>query len=330
MAGETQAIQQVADKISDDIFKIFKWNRADRKDMNWNCNLPYHNKHTHPSDVVFYYTNPYENEIVYLNTDLKSYSNESISKNSVELALNSLALAVECANCSDEWKLKYVDDESKPYSVKGMLFLYNHDHLFDRNFYEKIFKKLNFNEINIAKNSKIYLLDPNKINDLINIANDIITLRGQMRFPLNDDDYSFCYPDLFLTRITNPVNSKTAATLELLMSPYIIIKYNSFDDENDGYIIYYNRSGSSVDEFVYFFDMLSNLQFLTERKTIRVRGCSSTRDPNAIHNFNKAKKKYENLVYGQENEKILSLITYENIKITVVDFDLEEIGMNIR
>lgn len=53
MGGETSAIQRVAGKISDDIFSVFKWDRAARADMNWDCCQEAHSKKTHPSDVVF-------------------------------------------------------------------------------------------------------------------------------------------------------------------------------------------------------------------------------------------------------------------------------------
>ncbi len=39
MGGETSSIQHVANKITQDIFKIFKWQRATSQDMNWDCDL---------------------------------------------------------------------------------------------------------------------------------------------------------------------------------------------------------------------------------------------------------------------------------------------------
>lgn len=140
MGGETSAIQRVAGKISEDIFSVFKWNSAAREDMNWDCCQEAHSKKTHPSDVVFYYIDPYEEEMVYLNTDLKSYAEGTIGKKIVEGALTSLALATECANVSEEWRMKYVHEESLGYNVRGLLFLYNHDNLYDKDFYENITK----------------------------------------------------------------------------------------------------------------------------------------------------------------------------------------------
>ncbi len=227
MGGETSAIQRVAGKISDDIFSVFKWDRAARADMNWDCCQEAHSKKTHPSDVVFFYIDPYEEEMVYLNTDLKSYAEGTIGKKIVEGALTSLALATECANVSEEWRLKYVHDDSLGYNVRGLLFLYNHDNLYDKDFYENITKKLDHSSINCPPNIKLHLLDPYKISDLINISSDITKLIGSGKLP-QPDKFTYYYPDLSLTRIKHPINQTTPATIELLTSPYIIIKHEAF------------------------------------------------------------------------------------------------------
>ncbi|HDL8518520.1 TPA: hypothetical protein PXS10_001076, partial [Yersinia enterocolitica] len=257
MGGENSAIQRVASKISDEIFSVFKWKRTKREDMNWDCGLEHHNKKTHPSDVVFYYTDPYEEEIVYLNTDLKSYGEKSIAKGGVEGALQTLSLAVECANSSMVWRKKYLDDETLPYNVKGLLFLYNHDHLYHKDFYKDIMSKVDLSDFSFTENHKLYLLDPHKIADIINISFDITNLIGRGKLP-NKKEFSYYYPDLSLTRLKHTIDNNTAATVELLTSPYIIIKHNQFEydgeKKDDGYVIYYNQPGNNEDEFVYFFD----------------------------------------------------------------------------
>ncbi|HDL8254819.1 TPA: hypothetical protein PXQ68_004589, partial [Yersinia enterocolitica] len=239
MGGETSAIQRVASKISDEIFSIFKWERAKREDMNWDCCLEAHSKKTHPSDIVFYYIDPYEEELVYLNTDLKSYAEGSIGKKLVESSLSSLALSAECANVSDQWRTKYVIDDSKGYNVRGLLFLYNHDNLYDKDFYKNVTNKLNFTDIKCPNNIKLHLLDPYKISDIINISSDIKNLIGSGELP-SPDLFAYYYPDLDLTRIKHPINESTAATIEMLTSPYIIIKHESFkwmkDDKESGYV----------------------------------------------------------------------------------------------
>ncbi|WP_368869150.1 hypothetical protein [Proteus terrae] len=331
--GETAAIQCVANLITQKIFTVFKWKRALREDMNWPCETKAHEKETHPSDVVFYYTNPYEEEVVYLNTDLKSYGKNSIKKGGVESALISLSLAVECANSNEEWRKKYLEDDSLGFNVRGLLFLYNHDRLYDADFYNSIMKNVDISKLTLPIGQKIYLLDPFKIFDLINIAFDIKYLSGEGKLP-HPDNYYFYYPDMSLTRLKHPLNKSTPATIEALTSSYLIIKYESFsygeEIREEGYVIYYNQEGSSVDEFVYFFDMLSNFQILTENKKIDIRLVHAHPHIEAPQNFINAKKKYSSCWLLGEQERFFKKINMEMCETTIVNFNLEEIGMGIR
>lgn len=333
MSGETAAIQRVASKISNEIFSIFKWHRPAREDMNWNCCQDSHAKKTHPSDVVFYYQDPYEEEMVYFNTDLKSYAKGSLHKNAVEVALKSLVLATECANTSDEWNRKYVYDDSLGYNVRGLLFIYNHDNLYDNEFYETITKRLDLDTINLPPNVKIHILDPYKISNLINISSDIKNLIGSGKLP-TPDCFEYYHPDLSLTRIKHPINEKTPATIELLTSPYIIIKHKSFswmgDDRAEGYVVYYNQPGSSPDEFVYFFDMLSAYQILTEGKPIIIRQCHINSEQDAIHHFEKAKKRYSSNWLLGEDERLFKKMKFEKVDKIIVNSNFEAIGMEQR
>lgn len=333
MGGETSSIQHVANKITQDIFKVFKWQRAVSHDMNWDCNLEAHDKKTHPSDVVFYYINPYEEEVVYLNTDLKSYAQGGIGKSMVEGALSSLALATECANISPQWRTRYVRDESLGYNVRGLLFLYNHDNLYDKDFYNSVMKKVDPDTIKCPSNIKLHLLDPYKISDIINISSDIKILIGSGELP-QPDLYCYYYPDLSLTRIKHPINNKTAATIEMLSSPYIILKHDEFewmgDKKESGYVIYYNQSGNNEDEFVYFLDMLSNYQILTDAKRISIRHCHINPNPDAIHHFERAKQKYSTHWLLGEKERLFSKVSFDKITTVVVQYSLEAIGMEQR
>lgn len=333
MGGETSSIQHVANKITQDIFKIFKWQRATSQDMNWDCGLEAHDKKTHPSDVVFYYTDPYEEEIVYLNTDLKSYAQSSIGKGMVEGALSSLALATECANISQQWCKRYVRDESLGYKVRGLLFLYNHDNLYDKDFYSSVMKKVDPEIIKCPPNIKLHLLDPFKISDMINIASDIKMLIGSGALP-QPDLYYFYYPDLALTRIKHPINNKTAATVEVLTSPFIIIKHEEFDwmgeKEDSGYVIYYNQPGNNEDEFIYFLDMLSNYQILIDAKRIKIRHCHINPHEDAIHHFERAKQRYSAHWLSGESERLFSKVAFEKTATMVIQYSLEAIGMEQR
>lgn len=333
MGGETSAIQHVANKITQDIFRVFKWQRAESQDMNWKCELQGHDKKTHPSDVVFHYIDPYEEEVVYLNTDLKSYASGSIGKGIVEGAISSLALATECANISSQWRNRYIKDESLGFNVRGLLFLYNHDHLYDKDFYESVMKKVDSEAIKCSPNVKLHILDPYKISDIINIAFDIKNLMGSGGLP-QPNQFQYYYPDLALTRIKHPVNEKTAATVEILSSPYVIIKHNPYiwdEEEHDGgFVIYYNQPGNSIDEFVYFFDMLSNYQILTDAKKISIRHCHINPHEEAVHHFKKAKQKYSSHWLVGENERLFTKVSFDKVATVVINYSLEAIGMEQR
>jgi len=87
--SETGNIEELAKLVSNDIFKWFKWKTCALKDADWKCVIDDHKKRTHPADVVFYYDDPYSGNVIYLNTDLKSYKKGSISPPCVRLVVAS-------------------------------------------------------------------------------------------------------------------------------------------------------------------------------------------------------------------------------------------------
>src|SRR5690554_2353053 len=140
MAGETANIAEVANKIARDIFKWFRWESIPIMDENFPCHkIDSHKKkptktkkpsHTHPVDTVFRYFDPYLNQYIYLNTDLKSYAKSSFKPPQFKHAIESLAKTIDCASSSVDWKRKYVLDDTH-YSVRGLLFIYNWDNQYD-------------------------------------------------------------------------------------------------------------------------------------------------------------------------------------------------------
>jgi len=77
--SETSNIAKMAELLSSELFSEFLWKRTGPVDQDWKCVLESHHKNTHPSDVVFYYDEPYEPVRTYVNCDLKSYSADTIS-----------------------------------------------------------------------------------------------------------------------------------------------------------------------------------------------------------------------------------------------------------
>ena len=72
--------------------------------INWPCeNQEKHEVKTHPSDVVFWYDEPYSQSRTYVNCDLKSYAKGSITAASVREAIESLAKTLSCAEVGQEF-----------------------------------------------------------------------------------------------------------------------------------------------------------------------------------------------------------------------------------
>ena len=310
MAGETANIAEVANKVSKDIFRWFRWEKIPRMDENFACHkVEAHKKtkpkktdpsHTHPVDTVFRYFDPYLNKYIYLNTDLKSYKKSSIKPATVKDAIESLAKTLDCAMSSVDWKKKYVLD-SAPYEVRSLLFIYNWDKDYDADLMGKL-EKLKLGEIPLTPDSIIHILDPERITYLYSVVKDIEGLVARKELP--DDDYSFLYPDLVLHKAHGD-QSKYPATIEALCSPYMIVRHGPVTDykkidgkltkieiNQPGYIIYYNGSGETDKEFVYIFDVLSRLQILSSQNQIKFRVASLVVNDNIRSNFQKAKNTY--------------------------------------
>lgn len=284
--SETGNIETLAKLISNDIFKWFKWKNLPLRDTDWDCVNEHHNKKTHPSDVVFYYNDPYSGKCIYLNTDLKSYAKGSISPSSITKALTSLALSAECANVSPSWHDKFIIEDKNFGTVIGLLFIYNHDDKFDKDLSE-IIDKLDFNKINIAEDVKVSVMDPLLIRRLLNTVSDMKKLVVDDILPKKD--YTFFYPDLVRARRFGN-EWEQPASLETLTSPWLIIKHKKTEENSDGYIIYYHSKGNTVEEFVYLIDAMSHYQMLLSNKVIRVRFTDACTD--ATLNFTKAKAEY--------------------------------------
>ncbi|GAA6141942.1 hypothetical protein [Hydrogenophaga sp. 5NK40-0174] len=300
--AETVNIGEISNRLSEDIFKHFGWVVHPKRDDNFPCVNPNHTvkskkadasgkkiqqKKTHPGDVVFHYQDPYIGRRVYLHTDLKSYAKDSVSSVKLRSAIESLAMTVECGRSSEVWRTKYSVPEGEAFDLRGLLFVHNHDGLYMDDFDETV-RKTKLGTIPIAPGVYIHLIGPHDISRLYTIANDIIRLKYEKLLP---EKYSFYYPDLVMWHRKGDVYSQSA-TIEALTAPYFIINYEGNNKLSSGYVIYYNRSGSSVAEFQYFLDSLSRYQMLEPDKFIRIRMVSKAPSEEYLSHFDAAKEQY--------------------------------------
>lgn len=336
MPGEVANITEVATKVSKDIFKWFKWDSIPVMDMNFSCHKPEQHmkqskskknkateKHTHPIDVVLKYFDPYLNKIILLNTDLKSYSRSSINSSKIKEAICSLAKTIDCARGSAEWQDRYVLEESS-FEVRGMLFIYNHDNGYDKDFFNHL-KSIKTESIGIKSDQIIHIIDPQRIRYLSTVIADMMKLHADKELPRNN--YTFFYPDLYLHK-SHGNSDKYPATIELLCSPFMIIKHDRFNiyneitgekesEANEGYIIYYNQDGSSDYEFMYLFDSLSRFQILSSKAQVKIRVAHHKPSDNIKSNYKKAINNYiKSWCFDEYKKRDLDRIELEIVNIT--------------
>jgi hypothetical protein len=320
--SETGNIEELAKIVSKDIFKWFKWSVCDLKDEDWKCVIESHNKKTHPADVVYYYDDPYSGNVVYINTDLKSYKKGSISSSSISKALSALSIAVECANVSEDWQDKYLVDDVGFGCVIGMLFIYNHDNEFDKELADLV-ELVDFDKIKIPENVRLVIFDPQKIRILVNIVNDMKGLVADDLLPR--ENYTFFYPDLVMSK-RHGEEWGQPASIEALTSPWLIIKHRETESIEEGYVIYYHMRGDTVDEFIYLIDAMSHYQMLLSNKPVRIRFTNPGKG--AANNFGKARLEYLKMWGADEaRERQLNRIDAKSITRVVANYCPMEVGM---
>lgn len=333
--SETAKIAEVANKVTKDIFSWFKWEEIPIYDQNFKCHKiekhklgvkGKHKSHTHPVDVVFKYFDPYLNHYILLNTDLKCYRKSSIKTDEIRKALISLAKTIDCASGSSEWQKKYIIKDID-WEVRGLLFIYNHDNEYDKNFSSHM-DSISAEALPIPEDAYIHILDPKRIVYLFTVVNDMMRLVADDQLPKND--YSFFYPDLLLHKRHGDID-KLPATIESLCSPYVIIKHGPPEyychEENQkktglgGYVIYYNESGSTKEEFKYLFDILSGLQILGGRETIKIRLAHHQPDDMVVSHYKAAIQSYvDDWGYDQYKKMDLDRIDFEVVNRTIPNY----------
>lgn len=337
--SETKNIAAIAGKIQNDIFKVFHWELHAQEDTNFDCVCDQHEsdkgvkKKTHPGDVVYHYFDPYANRRIFLHTDLKAYAKKSIQQTKIREALKSLAMTVECAAITDSWRTKFQAVEDGPYEVRGLLFVANHDNKTPGRFRE-LLKGIALKNIPVAKGQILHILGPDNIADLFSIATDIKLSIADKQIGAS---YRFFYPDLTLWKRHTADDERVGATIEMLLSPYFVLKYSQVSDESGtllrrrGSLVYYSRPGTTVEEFVYLLDSLSRHQLVNSQEDLSVRVYCQDGSADIKNNFDKAKKRYCHM-WGFEGgrEQEITSITIDSIQRVLPNYKADELGWNER
>lgn len=324
MPGETGPTAEMANIVSREIFSVFGWNRRPHKDQNWKCVVKAHKRSDHPSDVVFSYDSPLESDRIYLTTDLKSYAASTITKDKLQDALVSLSVSAECANQSDDWRHLYADTEEN-YRVHGLLFVYNHDGGYDRNF-PKLLSHIKQSALKIKPAYRIYVFGPEEITYLYTVAGDILKRRGAGELPAAEH-CKFYHPDLVRARVKS--NTLTAATAEMLLAPWLIIKYEATKatDNRAGYIIYYRETAADADELKFLLDYLFRCQLVGEDISIEIRAPFAVEKASAF--FETAKEQYAKEYFNlPEFKRRLDCIKFTLLPTALPQFSKVELGMD--
>jgi hypothetical protein len=322
--AETKNIAEMATILSNDLFGEFLWTQTGPTDTNWPCEDPEaHKAKTHPSDVVFYFDNPYELTRTYVNCDLKSYASGTITKARIMPAIESLGRTLACAEKSAEWQKRF-SHEYVNHELCGLLFVYNHDGAYDKDFKTSLSDaKPKLHEM--PKGSKLFVLGPEDIFWLNNVRYEIVQMRGKGVVP-SREHCRFFYPNLVRKNNVQPDHAR-AATLEVLTGPWIVLTYTHPKTNRQGYAIFYRNKGDSVPEFLYLIDYLMSYQVLNENTDIHLRTLET--DLNASAFFQKAIQEYtEQCDDSAEILELLRAITYAQINDIHTQFSEIEIGMD--
>ena len=328
--GETVHISEIAEKLSDQLFSEFFWQKVGPTNQNWPCeNSSTHGTTTHPADVVFFYDEPYSTVRTYVHCDLKSYAKGSIKSSAIKKAAESLAKQISCAEISEEWQKRYTHPHVT-HRVVGLLFVYNHDGDYDANFSD-LLKSVDPQKLGLAPGAKLYILGPDDIFWLDNVRFEICAMRGSSgphRLP-GKEKCKYFYPHQVRRTNIRPALAK-AATLDMLSAPWIVLEHEHPDFSNlRGVIIFYRRKAETTLEFMYLIDYLRHYQLLDKSTAVQIKVLASNQ--NATANFQKAATQYidESLAISGEEElaEIIKRIKCSAMTQVVTSFSTIDLGM---
>jgi hypothetical protein len=336
--GETANIGEMAVLASAEIFNVFGWMQVGPTDENSECvEKEKHHKvkstwKKHPTDAVYKYIDPYRGIDVYINTDLKSYAAGTLETTDLVKTLKSLGHATECANKSQEWKRMYVD-ETRNHEVVGLLFVYNHDGDYEKDFNDQLVQ-INPSQLQLSPGYFVGVIGPLRVVYLNSIAKDIKSLHSDEKLPGKEDRFFF-FPHLNRSAALHQTSQSVG--LPFLLGPLIVLGYDFSDKPRSqarGYCVYYDGAGETIEEFKYVFDYLFRYQIAGEGTDISINLVFPS--PDAHPTSEKAKLEFARDHWPVANSSqdevrsILKHITFRQVQNVVQRFSSKSIGMGSR
>ncbi|WP_371875103.1 hypothetical protein [Duganella vulcania] len=323
MENEHTAAQ--AEIVASELFSEFFWNKLGPTNHDWPCEeQELHQVKTHPCDVVYYYDEPYAARQTYVHCDLKSYAKGSITSLALKVAAESLARQVACAERSEEWRKLHTQDHVT-FIVSGLLFVYNHDGEYDKDFNSSLIG-ITPESLQLPRGSRLFILGPKEIFWLDNVRDEIQRMRGKKNAEIPQAEFcSYFHPQL-IRRANLQVKKAKAATLETLTSPIIILEHSDpRGSAKRGVVVFYGRAGESADEFMYLIDTLRKYELLDGRTDVVVKTLDASRVSSPM--FEKAKLQYLEGLAGSTTDlgDYVRQIRYEpmsHIKTSYSNIDL--------
>ncbi|MCJ2038809.1 hypothetical protein MKK55_07545 [Methylobacterium sp. J-059] len=328
--AESVHVGEIAEKLSDELFREFFWQKEGPTNQDWPCEKSEEHGHaTHPADVVFWYDEPYSQTRTYIHCDLKSFGKSSVKSTAVKKATLSLVKQIECAEISEEWQTKYTHGNVN-INIVGLLFVYNHDTQYDGNF-TKLMRGASADGISVTPGSRLFIFGPDDILWLDTVRSNIRLMRGDdgtHSLP-TQDRCRYYYPQLTMRKNIRPDIAK-AATLEMLTSPWIILEYDFPTPEyTKGYVLFYKRTATSIQEFIYVIDYLRHYQLLDSSIYVQIQVTSA--NTAASHLFSKAISAYISDTLGIDADeplaKIIKRIKLKTMTQVVTQYSSVVLGM---
>ena len=140
---------------------------------------------------------------------------------------------------------------------------------------------------------------------------------------------SFHYPQLARKPNVQNTNAR-AATMEMLTSPWITLRYTAPTDQADKYVVFVKRAAKSPEEYEYLIDYLRHFQCLQRPNSVTVKVLADSAE-SAVQWGHAVDRYIRNVIFGNSDSelaKIVKSIRFKPMEQISSSFSSIAIGMN--